>query len=138
MATLALMFQSHYHSYFGVGGAGASDEPCFISKTAGVYTHLQPIKFRVKQDKRVRPEMEGNGGEMLVHRHASQMDHCCISDHGKGKNKAIYGERHPDLLKKYPLASNCCRSMNFPLYSMIRESGAKSRTALRIFLFFWT
>lgn len=63
MATLALMFKSHYHSYFGVGGAGTSDEPCFISKTAGVYTHLQPIKFRVKQDKRVRPEMEGNGGK---------------------------------------------------------------------------
>lgn len=50
--------------------------------------------------------------------------------------KQIQGEQHPDLLKKYPLASNCCRSMNFPLYSMIRESGAKSRTALRIFLFF--
>lgn len=63
MATLALMFKSHYHSYFGVGGAGASDEPCFISKTAGVYTHLQPIKFRVKQDKRVRPEMEGYEGK---------------------------------------------------------------------------
>lgn len=52
-------------------------------------------------------------------------------------NKEIQAEQHPDLLKKYPLASNCCRSMNFPLYSMIRESGAKSRTALRIFLFFW-
>lgn len=72
MATLTLKFKSHYHSYFSVGGAGTSDEPCFISKTAGVYTHLQPIKFRVKQDKRVRPEMEGKkGGKVGAWRYVS-------------------------------------------------------------------
>lgn len=55
MATLTQIIKICFSSYFGVWGTGASDEPRFVSKTASVYTHLQSIKFRVKQDKRVRP-----------------------------------------------------------------------------------
>lgn len=57
-----------FFPYFSVRGAGASDEPRFVSKTAGVYTHLQPIKFRVKQDKRVRPAEEDKKGKVSAQR----------------------------------------------------------------------
>lgn len=100
MATLTQLFKSRHHSYFGVGGAGPSDEPCFISKTAGVYTHLQPVKFRVKQDKRVRPEMEGKGGSGWCTETRLKWINVVFWLMAKAKTKQIYGERHPDLLKK--------------------------------------
>lgn len=64
MATLTQIIKIHYHSHFSVGGAGASDEACLISKTAGIYTHLQPIEFRVKQHKRVWPAQEDKRGKV--------------------------------------------------------------------------
>lgn len=64
MATLTQMIESPFLSYFSVGGAGPSDEARFVSKTAGVHTHLQPIEFRVKQDKRVGPVEEDGKGKV--------------------------------------------------------------------------
>lgn len=42
------------------------------------------------------------------------------------------------FLKKCPLTSNCCLSITFPRYSMIRVSEARSLAALKIFRCFWT
>lgn len=137
-------------TYFRIRGAGATDETCFIAKAACIHTHLQSVKFWIKQHKWVWPKNRNTQKQhnTCFYKALPSIVMClfCI----KSQEYLIWmykqiqadvllkSDQHPNLLKKYPLASNCCRSMNFPLYSMMRESGAKSRTAFRIFLFFWT
>lgn len=72
MATLTQIIRIHFFSYFSIRGTGAPDEPCFVSKTARIYTHLQPIEFRIKQDKRVGPAKEDKRGKVSAQK--------CISD----------------------------------------------------------
>lgn len=79
MATLAQIVRIRLLSHFSVGGAGASDEARFVSEAASVHAHLQPIEFRVKQDKRVRPVKGDQKGEVRAHKCTSS---CALLDSG--------------------------------------------------------